>query len=254
MAKRRIYLVIQALVCTALVLLLSLSAVSVCREGLARKAEQPLESIYTPEIVAEKLALAAPLFWAGLFLLAAGLLSGINEKGPDKPQADPEILRDLLAARVAQPSESMLRERASQKRLLLAGRTAFALCMVPPAVYCLNPARFPPGDPETMFLSLLRVLLPCAAAGVLALAAAFALREKSFLREADAAKLRLKEERTEGAAPEPEKPVRPEKHSILRAVLIAAAVVFIILGILNGSALDVLYKAITICTECIGLG
>ena len=38
------------------------------------------------------------------------------------------------------------------------------------------------------------------------------------------------------------------------AIFIAAAAVLIVLGALNGSALDVLYKAINICTECVGLG
>ena len=33
-----------------------------------------------------------------------------------------------------------------------------------------------------------------------------------------------------------------------------AAVVFIILGVMNGSMKDVLVKAIKICTECVGLG
>ena len=39
-----------------------------------------------------------------------------------------------------------------------------------------------------------------------------------------------------------------------QAVLIAAAVVFIVLGIFNGSMQDVLVKASAICTECIGMG
>lgn len=40
----------------------------------------------------------------------------------------------------------------------------------------------------------------------------------------------------------------------VRAVLLALAAVLIVLGILNGSAFDVLCKAVTVCTECIGLG
>ena len=35
---------------------------------------------------------------------------------------------------------------------------------------------------------------------------------------------------------------------------VVAAIALIILGVLNGSARDVLYKAIAICSECIGLG
>ena len=40
----------------------------------------------------------------------------------------------------------------------------------------------------------------------------------------------------------------------LRVVLYAAAVVLIVLGVMNGGLRDVLVKAINICTECIGLG
>ena len=39
-----------------------------------------------------------------------------------------------------------------------------------------------------------------------------------------------------------------------RGALLAVAVVFIVLGALNGGADDVLGKAAMICTECIGLG
>ncbi len=39
-----------------------------------------------------------------------------------------------------------------------------------------------------------------------------------------------------------------------RLVLIGLALLFILLGVMNGGARDVLYKAIAICTECIGLG
>lgn len=44
------------------------------------------------------------------------------------------------------------------------------------------------------------------------------------------------------------------KLSVVRWVLMAAAIVFVIMGIQNGSMEDVLVKAIKICTECVGLG
>ena len=40
----------------------------------------------------------------------------------------------------------------------------------------------------------------------------------------------------------------------IRTVLLITAVVLIVAGIFNGSARDVLGKAVKICTECIGLG
>ncbi len=47
---------------------------------------------------------------------------------------------------------------------------------------------------------------------------------------------------------------RRHRISHLRAALAAAALILIIAGICNGGMRDVLYKAINICTECVGLG
>ena len=50
------------------------------------------------------------------------------------------------------------------------------------------------------------------------------------------------------------KAIDPKKLLILRCTVLAIALVFILLGIGNKGFLDVLGKAIRICTECIGLG
>ncbi len=49
-------------------------------------------------------------------------------------------------------------------------------------------------------------------------------------------------------------PARKHRIALLRAALAAVALMLIIAGIYNGSMKDVLYKAINICTECVGLG
>ncbi|MBR2823940.1 MAG: hypothetical protein IKE24_09665 [Clostridia bacterium] len=143
MKRSRVYLVLQAVVCIALVALISVSAIEIYREGAARKAKHPTESIYTPEAVAEKISSIAPLFFAGVGLLIAGVILGV------KDEADP-------------------------------GNVA-----APPAVHLHTPSK---------------------------------------------------------------------RTGIVRAMMTILAVVLIIAGVFNGSALDVLYKAITICTECVGLG
>ena len=53
MTRTKVYLILQAALCVLLVALLSASAVSIYREGAARKAEHPLEPIYTREIAPE---------------------------------------------------------------------------------------------------------------------------------------------------------------------------------------------------------
>lgn len=42
--------------------------------------------------------------------------------------------------------------------------------------------------------------------------------------------------------------------NVIRAVVLVVGVTFVVLGVLNGGANDVMIKAINICTECIGLG
>ena len=254
MTKSKRYLALQAVVCVALVVLLSMSAIGIYREGTARKAEHPMESVYTPEEVAQKFAPVAPLLFAGIGLLIAGLVLGVRDENAEKPVKDAELNRDLTVSRVAQPSADMLAERRRQGRLLWIGWGLFALCMVPILIYLMNPAHFPEADPEDMFYSLLRVLLPWTAAGLGALAVTSILRDKSILRETQAAQAQLKEEKEAGFTAAPKSADPPKRTVLLQAVLIILAVVLIIAGVFNGSALDVLYKAITICTECVGLG
>ena len=50
-------------------------------------------------------------------------------------------------------------------------------------------------------------------------------------------------------------PVPEERRtSAVRIVLICAAAVLIVLGVLNGGLRDVLVKAVNLCRECVGLG
>jgi len=254
MTRSKLYLALQAVVCIALVVLLSLSAISIYREGSARKAEHPMESVYTPGEVAERFAPIAPLLFAGLGLLVAGLVLGVKDENAEKPVKDAELNRDLVIARVAQPSEAMLTERRAQKRLAWIGWTVFAPCMVPILIYLVNPAHFPEADLEGMFFSLLRVFLPWTVVGLGALAGTSILREKSVLRETEAAQEQLKAEKAAGVAAEPKSADMPKKTILPQAIIIVVAVVLIIAGVFNGSARDVLYKAITICTECVGIG
>lgn len=254
MTRSKLYLALQAAVCIALVFLLSLSAISIYREGSARKAEHPMESVYTPGEVAGKFAPIAPLLFAGLGLLVAGLVLGAKDENADKPVTDAELNRDLVIARVAQPSEAMLAEQRAQRRLAWIGWAVFALCMVPILIYIMNPAHFPEADLEGMFFSLLRVFLPWTAVGLGALAVTSILREKSVLRETQAAQAQLKAEKAAGIVAAPQSADMPKKTILPQAVIIVAAVILIIAGVFNGSARDVLYKAITICTECVGLG
>ena len=254
MSRGKIFLILQTIVCISLAALLALSAVSLFREGAARKAENPLESIYSPAAAAAGFAPIAPLFFISLGLLAAGLLLGVRDERAGKPVPDAEISRDLAAARITAPSDAMRRERRIQRRLASAGRVLFALCMIPAAVYLTNPAHFPQDNPEGMIAGLIRVLLPWTAAGLGALAVTNVLRDRSLRRETEAARALPKAETPQSLPAAPDKTGTGKRKNAVRLSLVFLALVFIVLGAVNGSALDVLIKAITICSECIGLG
>ena len=147
MTKKKLYLIIQAVLCVLLVVLLCASALTIFAEGSARKAENPLESVYTPENVSARLVWLVPLLLIGLAIAIVGLILGIRDEKADKPVRDPSLNRDRLAPRMS-----------------------------------------------------------------------------------------------------------GKKQGILQTVLLFAAVILILLGVLNGGLLDVLTKAINICTECVGLG
>lgn len=143
--KSAVFLLPYAVIYTMLAGLLCAQAIGIYQEGIARRAENPLASIYTPEIVAEKLSPLSPLFFLAAGLVIGWLLAGAKDETAGKPVR--------------------------------------------------NGIQFKP--------------------------------------------------KTESWN------IRP---GAVQAAILAAAIVFILLGIFNGSALDVLTKAINICSECIGLG
>jgi hypothetical protein len=80
------------------------------------------------------------------------------------------------------------------------------------------------------------------------------LQGKSIRREYDAILARVREEKAAGIQAEPKSAAPARNVNAVRIVLLVLAVVFIIVGIRNGSMMAVVNKAIRICTECVGLG
>ena len=257
MTEKKLYLTLQSVLCVLLVILLAASALSIYREGKAHKAEDPMASIYSREKTAEKFRPIAPLFFGAIGLTVAGWVLAVKDENADKPVRDAELTRDLTVARVAQPNEEMKKEREKQKKLLWVGWVLFFLCMVPVGLYLFEGAHFPDGNLEEMIASLALHVFPWIILGLGCLTVSSILQEKSLERETAAAQTRIKEEKEAGIKAEPKKEVRAgnmkAKH-VLQIVVAIAAVVFIILGVYNGSAKAVYTKAANICTECIGLG
>ena len=257
MTEKKLYLVLQSVLCILLVILLAASAVSIYREGKARKAENPMEWVYTREAVGEKFKPIAPLFFGAIGLTVAGWVLAVKDETADKPVKDAELARNLTVSRVATPSEQMKEERRRQRIIFWAGWLCFLLCMVPIGIYISNGEHFPDGNLEKMIASLALHVFPWIVLGLGCLTVSTVLQEKSILRETEAARLQIKEEKASGIQPEP-KADKSKKglkaKRVLQVIVAIAALVFLIMGVFNGSAKAVHTKAANICTECVGLG
>lgn len=254
MNKGKAYLAVQVILCVLVVVMLSAAAIGIFRDGKARQAENPLDHIYTAEDVAERFTRVAPLLFAALGIGAAGLLLGVKDPNADKPVKDAELERDLITSRVAQPSAEMKKESSRQRLVWQIGWVAFGLCMIPILIYCMKIENFPQGNLEGMIAALALGVFPWLAAGLACLITAGILEERSIRREIDAAKAQMKAEKAAGVTQPAAGAEKEKNYTAVRAVLLAAAIVLIVMGIFNGSLEDVLVKAINICTECIGLG
>ena len=155
MTDRKVYLFVQSVLCVLTAAVMIFGMLSLYQEGMARRAADPLASIYSRQILADYFTRIAPLFFATLGAALAGILLGVKDERADLPSRNPP------AARVKDPNPPM---------------------------------------------------------------------------------------------PTGAKPASKDRRAVWQIALLVLAVLFIVLGILNGSMKDVLIKAINICTECIGLG
>ena len=258
MSKTKVYLLIQTVLCILLVIVLSYTVIDMYREGVERAKTDVMAWYFTRELVAERFRPIAPLFFAAIGFGLAGIVLVVRDENQDTPLQDAELKCNLLAERVAEPSEAMKAEQAKQKRLLLAGWIGFAICMIPILIYVSNGEHFPQGDVqlEQMIKGLASVFLPFSILGIACLAISSMLQEKSILREIEATQTRMQEEKAAGIKSEKKASAdpTPKKAGTVRLVLLVLAVIFLVAGVFNGSARDVLMKAVKICTECVGLG
>ena len=141
MTKNKIFLWIQTALCALIAVLLAVAAVRIFLDGSAYQAAgPPSEWIYTREKVTAALMPILPLFLLSFAMTVYSLVKDIKDEEADKPVQDVERARDLVCARVAQPSEEMAKERALQKKLQLGGWIGFAVCMIPILLYITNGA------------------------------------------------------------------------------------------------------------------
>lgn len=116
-------------------------------------------------------------------------------------------------------------------------------------LYALNSANFHQSEINLSMINAMKVLIPCSLVSF-----GYALfvaihNEKSIQKEMDLVKKLPASTVVEDEIVSEEKRLSPYRNAIL-----AVAIILVVYGFLNGGTIDVLAKAINICTECIGLG
>ena len=244
--------------------------------------------VYTREIVGDRLLkLAIPI----IFLIAAIIFGAIFPLYQVKAKRRPEDTLKKLKDKIPQSgsSEEFSAAQAAYKKAttvrLVAYLAALAVVLVSVVmtlVYLVDTAHFAGEEITEEIFAMVGYILPWLAAAFGAMIAATVVCGVFAERKVSAAKTMIKTGDRSGEKGAPETAVETRAKAIfqspalawvgrtvaavksawnkpafvwaVRGALFVIAVVFIVLGIVNGGANDVLIKAINICTECIGLG
>ena len=150
-------------------------------------------------------------------------------------------------------------ETKRRKIVILASLLLSAIFTAVALVFILNPARYSVEEVNTdIAYSVVIALISFSLIFVVALVASKIL-DASYAIELEETKAEVKRLKLSAVKENDEELLalsKNEGHTVIlvRIIIFAVAVAFIIAGIFNGGMADVLGKAVRICTECIGLG
>ena len=245
---RRIYYTLITVALIAAAVLLMVQCVAIYRLGA---------SPFTRERVAEYFApIAIPVYLCLGLAVVGFALSPLLPAAPDsKPDRDAVTLRRLQTqADLSACGDDVTRQVCSLRRVrrclydvtlaLLAVGTVLFLW------YALDVSHFPKENINGSMIKAMLLLLPCI--GVPALCALFTAYHcrRSIRKEID-----LLRSAPKGSAAPKAANFRKERWlPYVQSAVLVAAVVLVVVGLLENGAAAVLTKAINICTECIGLG
>ena len=208
----------------------------------------PVRPVFTMDRAAELLHAFLPVLAVYALLVLFSLIAQRGSVDAAPVGLTPENRLRLMKSRVTILPAAAEAEEKRRRRICLLSGAAVLICAIPVLIYLLDRANFTDWDLESVMGRMVLHVAPFIFAAFGAAAAASIACGRSAKREC--ALLRG----TPLSHPRPTVPSRSCPVSALRIVLAAAAVLFIVLGVMNGGMWDVLVKAVNICTECIGLG
>lgn len=212
------------------------------------------EDPYSPATVA---AAYRPIAWAlwlsiGLAVVCLALRLFL----PEQEKLIAQVSRDKVIARLRrqtddqptlQLADALAARRKTEERISLLLAAAGLLGIL---LYGLDGNHFHDQDINGSVIRAMWVVLPCA--GIPFLWAVFAAYHANKLRKQEQELLRTA---PKAASPLPAETPQPKPcFCWVRWALLSIGIGILIYGFITGGTLDVLTKAINICTECVGLG
>ncbi len=243
----RFYGWILAAILAVLGILLMLSCLDIYLSGPRPYSAEAIALRFQRILIPVVIALVGMIGGIGL-----NLFLPLEEKRPKGFSSPEDIMLRLRKKTGIPPVQKEIRLRFILKNVTA---LCFAAFMLYPLIYFLTPGHFSVSElNKDVIKAVLTALVP-AAVGLLLCWICRSLINSSFQREASVYKQAL----ADGHKASNENTVlqiqgQHNNLTVIRLVIIAAAICFIAIGIWNGGAADVLKKAIAICTECIGLG
>jgi hypothetical protein len=133
MEKKRVFMIIQSLLCVLSAIMLMSAAIGIYSEGKQRKAEDPTAYIYTREAAVKAAAPGAVVLLLGLCLSIVGWAMDIHDESADKPVMIPEFagsMKEQLKEGAAGEERNDPSKKNRLKRIRLAVLIVAVICII----------------------------------------------------------------------------------------------------------------------------
>jgi hypothetical protein len=225
--------------------------------GLANDVPQ----IYTPAIVADVFSKIAIPVYLCLALVVGGIILQLAlplEKAKIVPEKNLQLILSRLQAKtdLAQCEPALQADIAAEQKqrrllcILCAGLLAVGSVIF--LVFACNGNNWGSNSTPVM-VTAMYLMIGCLAAPLALTIYAAYFNRKSTLREIELMKQASAQAPKKAEKPEP----KAQKRFLMPGIQVAILVIglaLVILGVCNQGTIDILNKAVAICTECVGLG
>ena len=261
--------VLEIILKTALSLLIVCSGALLIAScvGIYRLGSEP----YSTESIRSAFSRIAPLIYVTLVSVALAILARIffpegekKQKATIAPEMTLKRLEKRFNANACPPdaAKSLSGFRKARLAAFISSIALSAVSIIPALLFSLNANNFSMEDSNASIISACMLILPAFLASF-GIWVAYSYINGYFVKKQiaivkDCIKNQQSAPTNAPADGESGKkcPCKKKKlmRTLARVIILAIAVGMIIAGILNGGMVDVLEKAVNICTECIGLG